>query len=59
MVTEVLTQQIGGAPQQLFNGGLPMTRLSQLHAGERPGCLVLFRPEASPSPSSSASVAQG
>jgi hypothetical protein len=36
VVTEVLTQQIGGAPQQLYNGGLPMTQL-QWFSGGRPG----------------------
>lgn len=36
VVTEVLTQQIGGAPQQLYNGGLPMTQLQWFSAG-RPG----------------------
>jgi hypothetical protein len=36
VVTEVLTQQIGGAPQQLYNGGLPMTQLQWSSSG-RPG----------------------
>jgi hypothetical protein len=36
VVTEILTQQIGGAPQQLYNGGLPMTQL-QWFSGGRPG----------------------
>ncbi|MCO8277764.1 hypothetical protein M1L60_45045 [Actinoplanes sp. TRM 88003] len=38
VVTEVLTQLIGGAPQQLYNGGLPLTLLRWTDAGRgRPG----------------------